>query len=631
MDDSGHKIYPEPAAQGTYDAQGRLAGYYHIDEEVPQSEEQEEELPSTTDGQRAFEVAHDVPRTALPVAAALGNVHEQSQSLELAQMASKINGNTQHQHGHFSSQQPRSPYPYPNTYGHNGQHHWNGSNHNDRQAPQPDSFAALAPSTDNEIMLQERGGMSFQYPAMSAASLSGASCLAFQKPTARMAPGPNANVDPLLLSLDHNVASERDRLNPSSSRQQSSKLIEPSTFEMYKSSLSRDEPHGNYPELPSTNPLPSGPANVAARPNNDTVASNLNATRQQFGWTTTPPPLPQQQTSGPDVNAPKVYGQGTQHGSLYGQHLLPPPPGTINPAVRQRDGSKLMLQQQQASGLDTIAPSVPYNTPINGYAHLSPSDPSPAEVAFATQYVCDNHLSSEIYSLVLAAYKGHPHLSADPLVAAAQLSDYHIARDQRNSTLKATFSGTLSGHVNHRIPVQNVGTQQPHQSPHPGFAPQLLHPDVAPPRPNPGSAPSPSTPNNATLPTPVKGETRPPGELVNTPLTPSVHLQAEALRALPQVNTNGWWHPRRSCLKKPFDSIEVATPGQLLIRDDFLSGQGTMRPEAKLMQWYGDEAVFSKVFWKFLVEGESRAKGVKRKRVAGGAKPKRQKIEGEEG
>lgn len=57
-------------------------------------------------------------------------------------------------------------------------------------------------------------------------------------------------------------------------------------------------------------------------------------------------------------------------------------------------------------------------------------------------------------SLVYAAYKGYPHLSADPLVAAAQLSNYPIARDQRKSTLNATCSGTLSGHVNHKIPDQ---------------------------------------------------------------------------------------------------------------------------------------------------------------------------------
>lgn len=40
------KIYPEPATRSTYDAQGRLAGYYYCYEDVPQFAEQEEELPT---------------------------------------------------------------------------------------------------------------------------------------------------------------------------------------------------------------------------------------------------------------------------------------------------------------------------------------------------------------------------------------------------------------------------------------------------------------------------------------------------------------------------------------------------------------------------------------------------------
>jgi hypothetical protein len=52
------KIYPQSAARGTYDKQGRLAGYYHGDEEVPQSEEQEEKWSLTIEEQRAVEMAH---------------------------------------------------------------------------------------------------------------------------------------------------------------------------------------------------------------------------------------------------------------------------------------------------------------------------------------------------------------------------------------------------------------------------------------------------------------------------------------------------------------------------------------------------------------------------------------------
>jgi hypothetical protein len=63
-------------------------------------------------------------------------------------------------------------------------------------------------------------------------------------------------------------------------------------------------------------------------------------------------------------------------------------------------------------------------------------------------------LSLAAYPIVYAVYKGYPRLSANALVAATQLSNNHIARNQRNSTLNATFSGTLSGHVNHKIPDQ---------------------------------------------------------------------------------------------------------------------------------------------------------------------------------
>jgi hypothetical protein len=89
-------------------------------------------------------------------------------------------------------------------------------------------------------------------------------------------------------------------------------------------------------------------------------------------------------------------------------------------------------------------------------------------------------------------------------------------------------------------------------------------------------------------------------------------------------------HPSRSSLKKPFASIDVATPGQLSVRKNFLSGYGTFQPKAELLKWYGDEAVFPKVFWKFLVEGEPRPNGVKKKRAGGSEEPpraKRQKTE----
>jgi hypothetical protein len=613
IDDVGRCIYPEPAAQGTCDAQGRLAGYIHGDEQVPQSEEQEEECPP---------------------------------------------------------QEPHSEHAHSYSDEHGRLYDRNGRCLDDGQAPQPRSLEAVAPSATNERMPQHSGGMSFPYPALSAGPPSGASCLAFQAPIARMrmAPDTNANVDPLLLDLDSFAASEGDRLNPSSSRQQSSKLIEPSMFKVYKCSLSPNEPHGTYPELPSADTLPSGPVNVAARPNSGTAASNLNATRQQYGWTATPPPQQQQQTSGPHVNAPRVYGQGAQYGSSYGQHLLPPLPGIINPAVRQRDGSQLLpqQQQQQASGLAITAPSVsgqdlPYKIPNNGHPHLSSSDSLAPDAAFSLQYIRDNHLSLAAYPLVYAAYKGYLHLSRsdpspeedaftaqfmrdnpispwDPPVVATYINNYHAARDiilngpVNNGAFCGTFTGSHTfGHQPQQqppLPPNPAGAHQPnnafafdqpnHVYNNPFHNNQARHPSYA--------RTAPALPTTTPV-GPVKQDStsaRLPGELVNTPLTPSARLLADALRALPQVNTNGM-HPSRSSLKKPFASIDVATPGQLSVRKNFLSGYGTFQPKAELLKWYGDEAVFPKVFWKFLVEGEPRPNGVKKKRAGGSEEPPRAK------
>jgi hypothetical protein len=678
-------IYPEPAPQGSYDAQGRLAGYYHSGEDVPQSAEQEQEFPPQeprsphshsyhdehgrlSDGNgRCFDVDGQVQRPQYPNAVAPSSFNETTQQQR---------GNAPSQNLTSAIDRPPPPVSQEGTATHTNLDypelnfsfddliHWDDNmNPVDPPPGWPSStfdivktpgaygqgvqygiadgqdLLTFPEGTIDPAVFQEGGskalpppqqasgrdtnalsvyGQEFlpyfdmnkgypQYPAMRATPLSGASRSAFQAPTARMAPRPTANLDPLLLELDRVAAAERDRLNPSSSRQQSSKLVKPSMFGVYKCSLSRDEPHGQYPELPSTVPSPPDLSNFAARSHDSTATSN--ATQQPNGWTSMPPPPP------------------------------PPPPP----------------QHQQASGLDTTAPNVygqtlPYSDPGNVYPHLSPSDPLPADIAFAAQYVRENHLSPEIYPLVLTAYANNHLTSPDPPVGAAQLSNYHIARDQlnfHNSTLHATFSGTLNGHVHHNNPTQNFGLQQQQQRPHPGFAsqrPNLNAPNL--PRPsenvhhhppqnplhNPAQNPNDqtthpyyggpaTTPLNATPPTPIKREyavlNRALGPKASTPLDDSIKPLVAALKALQPVNKKEK-HPNRNTLKKPFTHIDVATPAQLLIRDHFLSGHGTIRPESKLLGWFGDDAVFERVFWNYLVEGKPRGGSGKRKRGGGG-------------
>lgn len=183
---SPRNIYPGLAAQGCYDTQGRLAGYYHGEEQMPQSEEKEEEAPTTTEEHQASETVDQIPRTEYPVATARENAQgrfdnnrqaQQSQSRQ-TQVASTISQNTQQQRGGMPSQNSRIKHPNPAAHGYNGgQRRWNGYSIEDERALQPQSLMAVGPSTANELMLPRYGGMQPQYPAMSATSSSGVSRL----------------------------------------------------------------------------------------------------------------------------------------------------------------------------------------------------------------------------------------------------------------------------------------------------------------------------------------------------------------------------------------------------------------------------------------------------------------------
>jgi hypothetical protein len=119
---------------------------------------------------------------------------------------------------------------------------------------------------------------------------------------------------------------------------------------------------------------------------------------------------------------------------------------------------------------------------------------------------------------------------------------------------------------------------------------------------------------------------RAPGPKVGQPIDARLNPVIAALRALPPVSDTGK-HPVRTTLKFPFNENALTAPQQALIRQNFRSGSGYIRSGADLMDWYGDESVFSKVFWEYLIQGQSRAKRVKRDKGGG---RKRQKREGDE-
>ena len=133
----------------------------------------------------------------------------------------------------------------------------------------------------------------------------------------------------------------------------------------------------------------------------------------------------------------------------------------------------------------------------------------------------------------------------------------------------------------------------------------------------------------AATPTPQTTETRKsPGPNVGQPIPARLNPLIAALRKLPPVSKNQQ-HPVRGTLKNPFTCDALTAAGQQLIRTNFISGAGTIRPEADLMGWYEDEAVFSKEFWRYLWKGEPRAKSLTRKKQAGAKRQKREEAEPE--
>jgi len=184
-------IYPEPAAHG-YDAQGRLTGYYHGDEEVPQSPELEGELhvPSTAEARDRQSRVDD----AGPA--------QQSQLLQ-AQAASQTKKSLKRQRGSDSVQNSRNISTDATDFGPDGQRRGNGHDSDNVHAQQPQAFEATVSSTTDETMPHhKRARTSSQNTGMSDAQSSNLSRSVFKAPVARMtmAPPPitdniNANID----------------------------------------------------------------------------------------------------------------------------------------------------------------------------------------------------------------------------------------------------------------------------------------------------------------------------------------------------------------------------------------------------------------------------------------------------
>jgi hypothetical protein len=145
-----------------------------------------------------------------------------------------------------------------------------------------------------------------------------------------------------------------------------------------------------------SDPFPLGPRLVATHPPGAVVHLNGRdaagrVVRQHVYSNAFPqkqhvPMQPQQQQYGPApaMNPPGVYSQNVQHGSSYGQHLLPSPSDPLHDAALQRGGSEALPQQQQQHtsgpgfGASDFDPNF-WNFNSDKYGHPLPYAPSPSD------------------------------------------------------------------------------------------------------------------------------------------------------------------------------------------------------------------------------------------------------------
>jgi hypothetical protein len=515
-------IYPEPAARGSHDAQGRLAGYFQGNEEVPQSAEQEQEFPT---------------------------------------------------------QEPRSEHPHSYHDEHNRLFDGSGRCLDDLHALQPQSLAAFAPSPFTETAQQQRGNA----PALSLTTPSINSELFF-------------NPDDLDL-YDDNM----NPLGPPPGWQSSAFDDTANVLGTYNQQYG-----SSYAQHPLSSP--SDPVRAAAT--------------QRDG----PRPLPQQrqqQVSGLDVNASRLYNQW-----LTSHYQLPPPTGTVNPANLQRDGSGASPgRQQQMPGPDVNASTTydqppPYDDSDRGYPLLSPLEDMFSTSADPKIYlVAGSHPTFNTLNTTIHGYLSGPLGSFFTQNAGHQQHQQqhqHHPQQQQNPPYPPNPAGAPPApQQNHAFDfnppndhVYNPFHKQNNQTQHPSYA------NAAPTAPaNPGTQKAQPHPPRA------------PGAKVGKPIPADLAPLVKALSDLPDVSSTQR-HPVRKTLKMPFLTTKK-TEAQQVIRDNFVSGTGFLRTDSVLRSWDGDLNVFSKEVWDFLIQGQPRM--VERDEYGKRKTKRAKKAEGDEG
>ena len=298
----------------------------------------------------------------------------------------------------------------------------------------------------------------------------------------------------------------------------------------------------------------------------------------------------------------------------------------INNAVQQ-DVSDALPPQQQHSEPNSNAPTIYNHSLPRDSQHGQRPDPRKSEVASAA-----NETTHEEQSSLLAQSAA---TSAAP-TSGAPLPVIHAIE-----TVMALESGLRIDpvlydiiHGPHNVFTQNIWQYQQQQRLYP-----QTPADVAAPSRQQNIAYNAGQPKNfsmnpynqaqythyAAVTSAPQTTTAPraPGPKVGQPIDAHLNPVIAAPRALPPVSDTEK-HPVRTTLKFPFNENALTAPQQALIRQNFDSGSGYIGSGVDLMDWYGDERVFSKVFWEYLIQGQSRAKRVKKDKGGGRKRQKRE-------
>jgi hypothetical protein len=628
------KIYPEPAAQGCYDTQGRLAGYIHGDEQVPQSEEEEKEVPTTTEEQQASETVD--PKAVGPSTAnemmppRRGGMQPQypamsaTSSSGISRLVPQANAPNVYRQSllrtNLDGQYSPPSQPEPATAANQTTQQQRGSKPSQKSATQtsdvlfpvlhaPETMMALHSGLPINVALSDLchnaypvDGQDPRYSIEYFGKCQDPYPLLDPELMATHASGTALHLDNSSAAgkvdrQQHDLTALPQKQHQQYQQQQYGPGPDTNALGVYDQGMQHGSSYGQH-LLTS----PSDPFNVAASQRDGSEA----------------PPL-QQHESKPDMSALGAYGQGMQHGSSYGQHPLPSPSDPFDVATSQRDGSEALPLQQHESKPDMSTPGVYGQGMQQGSLYGQNQSPLPSSSdPWADFHGCPSQPFDD-------PKKGYPNLlPSDPLMAAAYINNYHVARDANfHGTFNGAFSGTFNGSLNEG-PTQNFGQQQqPAYPPNPADAPPLQqhyyafdfnlpYDDVYKNFNNQTQLASyatktqiPPTTTPATTPAPP---TRALGDKVGEPIPLDLTVLVAGLLALPHVDASRK-HPHRSDLKKPWENpvvYKTVTQSQRDIRDNFDSGSGYIKRASALLDWYGDESVFPMAFWDFLVRGEPR-------------------------